>query len=203
MPGLVYLYQYATNGQANYFSIKITYITITLLAVFAGAALLELAHRYSDKGGDKLVGALFVVGLVVFLPMSSNLELGSSPILGIGTPQYIAGNRFMSEKTANQVAELLEEKKIFDTNLVVFKHTGYAEDITGTHFIDMLSRKRMNYCEGETLGDLTSGWKIRPENLRPCIKDKENFYILASGQNIAELKKEYSDLDNVHIMLSD
>jgi hypothetical protein len=201
VPGAVYVYQFYTNGTANYFSIKATYITLTLLGVFAGACLVALAERFEARAGT-LTAALFAVGLIVFLPMTSNLELGTSPVLGIGTPSYLKGDRFLSKTTARQVAQLVLDHKLKDDNMLMLKHQRYAEDITVTHFGDMLSRRPMRHCESERLGDVTSGWKLQKGMFLDCIKGRGDFYIIASSVNYQELKQQYKGHPQVHIILS-
>jgi hypothetical protein len=200
--GGVYLYQFITNGGANYFSIKLTFVTLLILSVFAIAGLLILfMEKVGDKSG-KMVNAIFLSSAITFLPMASNLELGTSPILGIGAPNYAFGERFLSQTSASQVLQLIKERKVDNANFLMFKQFRYAEDVSTSHFVQMLSKKPIPICKNGIELGITDNWEsVDTDYVKECVKD-EDFYIITSWRTHDKLVAAFADTPNVKLILS-
>jgi hypothetical protein len=199
--GAVYLYQFVTAGTANYFSTKITFVAFMLVTVFFAAALLAVFSDYLFPAMGQVVGSLFIICLVVFIPVASNMDLGTSDQQGIGSPNYATGKRFLSEYSAGQIGQLLVNQKIDNSNFVIYKHLNYPEDVTTTHFVQMMSRKPIPLCAQHVTGDLINSWKLDPQVVIQCANGKD-FYVMTATANYQEIVKKFAGHPNIKVIQS-
>lgn len=198
--GGVYLYQFASSGTASYFSTKAGYVAFLLIFAFGAASLLAFFNNVTIGEVSPVAKMCLILALVVYLPIASNLNLGTSPQLGIGSLNYVFGRRFLSEYSASQVVELLNDHKLNQGSFAMYKHLGFAEDITTTHFANMVAHNSSRDCK-ELQGTMSSFWKLDAQALLGCAGGGDT-YVITSNQSYQEVQDALKGNPKATIILS-
>lgn len=197
--GSVYFYQIASAGHASYYSAKIALIACIVIMAFAGASILAILSDWATNRREYVPGIFFAASLVFFLPVAAGVDLSSTPGIAIGSVNYALGQRFLSEKTAAYLSKLIVKKQIINGNFVLYKGYNRLEDVTTTHFIDMLSRQPHPGCEQNIEYQEHYHWSLSSGLIASCAGGSK-FYIIASKNNFVAVTNYFHRYPNVVIL---
>jgi hypothetical protein len=197
--GAIFLFQVVSSGQATYFSVKISIVAMLLIfAFFAAAVLVLVQDRMAGK--NWLHGTALIMGLVLFMPITSGMALGTGED-GLGSVNYIKGERYMAPVTAGVLSDLIVNKHAVNANVIVYRQQSYPEDIQGTHFMDVLPRHEISACRGGLEQHLVAGWSVSPDELKACA-GKDDVYLVVAAKGYSQSLVDYADTPNIKVVLA-
>ncbi len=196
MTGFIYFYQYYTAGKTNYYSYKIEAILLVFLLIIVGALFIVALEKLASIHG-KLLASGLAICLLFMVPMVSGLDMKDLRFAN-------GSGRELSAYTASQLTGLIAEKKAYDSNVFVFKNLDYEEDIIGTHFVNMFSRKEPT-CMQNFIWHKLSGQRDTAEaDIHDCANTNPHiqYYVLVSKDYLQSLRHQFADTTNVNIILT-
>lgn len=195
--GAVYVYQYHTTAQVNYYSEKLSLSLEILLLIFASVAFVYGASLLASRM-NKLASLFVIVGIFFAVPVAFGLDTSST--------RYALGHRELSETSAAQVVELLASGQGKHNNIIVMKQLNQFEDVSTTHTLDLLAESvAPDECSRALNNALFLGKpepRIQAVQLCAGLHQDRTYYVIAANNNSQYLTESFSSIPNVEIILS-
>lgn len=194
--GLIYFYQHHTAGHINYYSIKLALIPYVLFIAFAGSVLITYASSLQKKVGF-ILASLSVIAFTISIPQlfSINTSLTS----------FVSGkDRKLSQTTASQLIQVINNNDISRIHITVYKQLDYEEDLIATNFIRNIQQSSKECDRSTVVNLLLNKQRALTENIQYCAnKHKDElFYVFSSNKNYTYLNSQFKNMENIKVILS-
>lgn len=197
LTGFVFSYQLLTAGSLTYYFTKVGFVSLMLVLVFALSGLTILLAS-SDIIKSSLMQMFFALAICIGLAFSVNTDLSS-------VKYALGGERPLSRPVAEYIALMLQENRISDGNLVVYRAENYSEDLLTTQYITMLSRI-YDDCHSNIVHSLITNdtRQLLDSALPRCTADYDTtWYVITSSGNYAEVSEALATFEKIEVVLID